>query len=442
MTFIIQSNNTNHLAAESQPFPSCITIQMTCPFMQGSSSAKLSDPSDYEIELACPVLSISDIPAKFLSSSQRDPQNKSLFSQFPIYLKNTLSHPLHIQELRSLRIEDQLLAFADFTKAGNRHFHSEEFEKSIECYEHSYSIFRYLSVKACSSQKLAPEDVRVVTVDCKEPAEARLRNSAMVRVLSNLAQAFVRLRYYHEAMLAVNEALEIAPEEPQLLATRARIRLCNVKDQMIDSALADIENAAGISKGFQKLVQKFHEARGAREKIVEDVIGKIAGFYSELNWEYSSEVSGEKELEHIILGEMEKKYYEMIQFYLESGKMESLARIREEMKNLQMVLYKIDLAFGLDGEDERFGKAVMEKSGKNEIIKINPLALDIAKRTCITFLFSEGKFNNQMLAYCIEKCSAEEREKNVRKNESSWLDCVSIPILLLILSILLAFTLS
>ena len=404
-----------------------------------SSKIKSSDPDDFDIEVSYPVMYVSQLPEKILPLKFHDKQNQLILNKYPVYLKNTLYQPLHIKKLRSLDSMEKLIPFDDFKKQGNISFYKEEYEKAIEYYEHCYGIYKYLDVKL-TDQLIKQEDIQIITANGKNPEEMLLINSAIVTILNNLACSYVKLRNFEDAMSSISEALIIKPKDPNLLSKRAKIRLCNLKDENFKEALADIDKAIVINKNYEKLKEKYTEITDFRTKLTDEIVLEIADSYTKCSFDINSEISQEKEFEHKIVKKMEEKYYEMISFYMENNKPANLARIREEMKVLQLTLYKMEFAFNLSLSNELLKKSIQEKYVNQ--VAINPSVLDTVKRTYISIIFTEGKFNEQLLGYCMEKCTEEEKlkNKNLRMDNKSYFTCFNMCIVILIIGMIMAFS--
>lgn len=384
---------------------------MSCPFMSSNPQKTDFDPDDFDIQLGCPITFISQVPDKYIHPKLSEKSNQLHLLKYPIYLKNTLFHPLQLKKIRNLEIIEKLMPFNDFKKEGNKNFHHEELDKAIDCYEHSYGIYKYLEIKN-SDQQFNPNDINVVVSEPKNAEELNFRNSALACVLNNLAITFAKLHCFDEALMAVTEALEYRPLDPGLLVKRAKIKLSNLNHTNLEDAYKDIQNAVKINPKYTFMLNKYTEVVNNRNNIKKEIIEDIAKSYSKFDWDYSIEITKEKELEHKIIEKMEIKYYEMIEFYLENNKFGNLIRIREEMKTLLIILYKMNFIFDLNPEDPVVLNAISNKIENELDKKINTSAFDAIKRTHISLVFNEGKFNEQLLSYCMEKCSEEERIKS------------------------------
>lgn len=407
---------------------------MSCPFVHSDLQASGADPNEFEIEVNCPMNYVTDLSEKYLHPSLSEKENQNLLSKFPVYLKNTLSHPIQIQKLRKINPIEKIVPFMDFQREGSKFYHKEEFEKAIECYEHCYGMYKYLEIIP-SGHYLSESDIHVIVSETKTSEELKIRDSAIITILYRLILAFVKLRYFSEAMAATNEGLEIDPDHAGLKVARAKIRLCNIRDNRMDLALEDIEKAISLKKGYEKVLIQYKETLNYREKIFEDIILRIAKSYFKLNWGCNSEVSVHKEIEHVILERMEGKYYDMIGFYLVNGKFGNLARVRDEMRRLQMVVFKMDFAFALEPDNQQLIEAIKSCSDKKEQEIISRPRLDLVKRSCITMLFTEEKFNNQLLSYCMHKCTEEEKVKNHSPKPNFCLSLFSFPCIMIIIAI-------
>lgn len=384
---------------------------MACPFIRNSNQSKVSNPNVLEIDLACACKYIPTLPNQYVS------QNNLL--GYPVYLRNTVFHTSHMQKIRTLGVEAKLAAFDDFIKEGNKFYHLEDYDRALDCYEHAYGLFKYIEGKGEGNMSLEHYDV--VITEAKIDSEIEIRNKALITVLSNFTHTFVKLRNFKEAGEAVKESLELKPNDPDLLIMQAKIRLCNLSYKNLPKVLKSIKKVVKINQKFEFMLQKYKENLEARNQIIEKIYSKIISSYVKSKWEGGNTVSVEKELEHKIVEKMQEKYYEMIEFYLENNKSSNLNRVREELKELQMVLFKMDLAFSIDGKDEKFLDMLYAKNGSKEVF---PDALDSVKRFYISIAFNERKLNEQMLAYCIEKCSEEEerkKQKTVSKNNWGWI---------------------
>ena len=386
---------------------------MSCPFMGKNSEIKNSDPDDFEIEVACPLRFFCQIPEKYIYNKLGEKASIIPLHNFPIYLRNTLFHPIQIKKLRTLEIIEKLIPFDDFKKEGNKLYHLEEYDKAIECYEHAYSIYKYLELLDSSNST----DVKIILTESVTTEEVSFRNMALITILSNLASAFMKLRSFDQAFAAVTEALEFKPKDPNLLIKKAKIRLSNLKDSKFEEAIKDIESACIFNSKFQFMIEKYHEIVNYRKKITNDLIVHISNSYLKDTCAYDFEINQEKELEHRILQMMEEKYYEIIQFYLENNKYANLAKIREEVKVLQIVLFKMEFIFYFNADNSTFTSLVEEKIGKDK--KINLAVLDTVKRSYISIVFTEGKFNEQLLSFCMEKIRDESHAK-IKTHESFW----------------------
>lgn len=375
---------------------------MACPFMSSKSQVKNTDPEDFEVNISCPVSYTSLMPNRFTFLKP------SLNSHnLPPYLCNTLAHPLQLKKLRSMGIMEKLAPFDDFKKEGNRLYHIEDYEKALDCYEHAYGIYKYLETK----NKDNYEDVEVIISQGKNKEENTYRDFALISVLKTISLSFAHLRNFSEAYEAISEALELKPCDPKLLVLRAKFVLSNLKEQNLQGALNDIEKAIENDQSYSNFKTMFEEITSQRKKIHEEILADLANSYAKCHWGYELELNNEKELEHKIIEKMEEKYYEMIHFYLENNKSGNLVRIREEMKSLQMILYKMDFAYEVDENNQKLLAMIKEKTQEEKEEKINVAALEAVKRTYVSLIFNEGKFNEQLLAYCMEKCTEEEKRK-------------------------------
>ncbi|OMJ78413.1 hypothetical protein SteCoe_21786 [Stentor coeruleus] len=353
----------------------------------------------------------------------------------PVYLCNTLAHPLQLKKLRSMGIMEKLAPFDDFKKEANRLYHLEDYEKALDCYEHAYGIYKYLETK----NKDNYEDVEIIISQGKNKEENSYRDLALISVLKAMSLSFGHLRNYSEACEAISEALELKPSDPKLLVLRSKFILSNLKEQNIQLALNDIEKAIENDQSYSNLQIKFQEIICQRKKMHEEILADLASSYTKCHWGYELEFNNEKELEHKIIEKMEEKYYEMIHFYLENNKSGNLVRIREEMKSLQMILYKMDFAYEVDENNPGLLAMIKEKSQNEEEGKINVAALEAVKRTYVSLIFNEGKFNEQLLAYCMEKCTEEEKRKQKMqdsKEKGTW-TYMKASILVLVVAIVL-----
>jgi hypothetical protein len=163
-----------------------------------------------------------------------------------------------------------------------------------------------------------------------------------------------------------------------------------------------------------------YQNTAAREEITGKIYKSIAASYVKNDWDLEFEISSEKELEHRIIEEMQEKYYEMIEFYMENNKSANLSKIREELQQLQMILFKMDFTFAVDDKDVKLLSEIKEAGGKADKIVI-PM-LDSVKRVHVSLCFNEGKFNQQLLSFCMEKCSESEKKKQKvqTKKTSGW----------------------
>ena len=80
----------------------------------------------------------------------------------------------------------------------------------------------------------------------------------------------------------------------------------------------------------------------------------------------------------------------------------------------------MDFAFAIDSKNSRLINEIKSLTGKSD--SIIPSLLDAVKRVCISLLFNEGKFNEQLLSFCMEKCTQDERKKQkiTIKKSNAW----------------------
>lgn len=382
---------------------------MACPFIRNPSQTKTSNPNELEIELVCPCKYTSTLPNQYLSQNN--------LQGYPVYLRNTVFHTGHMQKIRILGIDIKLAAYDDFIKEGNKFYHLEDYDRALDCYEHAYGLFKYIEGKGEGGSILDHYDI--VFTEGKNELEIDLRNKALTTVLGNFVHTFVKLRNFKEAGEAVKESLELKPNDPDLLIIQAKIRLCNLSYRNLPKVLKSIKKVVKINKKYEFMLQKYKENLENRNKLIEKIYQKIIRSYVKSKWEEENTVSAEKELEHRIIEKMQEKYYEMIEFYLQNNKSGNLIRIREELKGVQLILFKMNLAFSIDGKDEKFLEILNSQSGKREVAGT---VLDMVKRVYISMRFKERKLNEQLLTYCMGKCSEEERKKHKGnyKNNGSW----------------------
>ena len=376
---------------------------MSCPF---DRKPTVKDPEDDFIDISPPSRYTSTIPLRFLHISP---------TEYPVYLLNTTNHSDHMRKIRTLSLGCKLSTYDEFKSEGNKFYQLEDYDRALECYEHAYGLFKYLEIKDDN-----PTDRFDIIFPEGTPEENELRNKAVVQILSNLAYCFIKLRNFDEACEAVKEALEIKPNDPMLISIQIKIKLANVRYDNMKKILKNIKKISKIDKKYEVLVEKFNSVCAIRDEIIDKIYKIVASSYVKHEVDFFSEYGNEKELEHRIVEKMQEKYYQIIEFYIENSKTGNLPRIREELKAVQMILYKMDFAFAIDSKNSRLINEIKSLTGKSD--SIIPSLLDAVKRVCISLLFNEGKFNEQLLSFCMEKCTQDERKKQkiTIKKSNAW----------------------
>lgn len=395
---------------------------MACPFLakQGGSNENNKDPDEflyeegYEIPQTSPFQNLIDHckPAEMADRRQK-------FEKYSLYLKNTLFQPDHLKKLRKLEFMEKLVALDDFKKAGNKHYHAKEYEKALECYEFAYGIYKYLEFKTEEDSKLkviTDDAIILVSPQPREPNEVKITKAAMVTILLNISSAMIPLKHYDEAIDALSEAIDYDPDNTHLYSKRCQTRLYNLgsSEDDLNLALLDAKRVAE-AQSLNELVDKC-EGR-LREFISEEtaIINEITISLSKHGVGESDEITEEIEFEQKVVNKMIEKYTEMLKFYQETNKYHQRIRIRKEMSDVQPIYYKMNRILHLNTQNLRFYQA-LKNAGLDPTDKKVQSSVESIKRFKISMSFTGGKFNDQLLNFCIDKCSEEERLK--RKSQA------------------------
>ncbi|CAG9327692.1 unnamed protein product [Blepharisma stoltei] len=399
-------------------------FNMACPFLakQGKSTENCQDPDEFLFEDGYPITQTSPFQNLIDYCKPADLiDNRKQFIQYPLYLKNTLFQPDHSKNLRRCEFMEKLIALDDFKKAGNKLYHTKEYEKALECYEKGYGAFKYLEFKTEEGLKfktIIDNAINLVAPQPKEINEDKITKAAMVTILLDLSAAMIPLRHYNEAVYALSEALEYDPDNASLYAKRSQARFHNLAsdDNELNLALEDAKTAAHLSEKFSNLIEKVEAKIRERKSEELNLVKEILTSLSRHGVGETEEVSDEMEFEQKVINRMMQKYEEMLKFYQEGNKYHQRINIRKELAEVQPIYYKMNKISRLTVENPVLGNALKE-AGFDVNDKKVIAAVESIKRFKISMAFSGGKFNDQLLNFCIEKCSEEDRAKRAAKLE-------------------------
>ena len=376
---------------------------MSCPF----HSSNPSDPEEVQLDYSYSIKAISPFQESIDYCELPELHKKRIiFNSYPIYLKNTLFHASHTKQLRTLELRQRLVYFNEFKRQGNIHFHSEEFERAQECYEHAYGLLKYL--KFLEVHKTITDDI--ISLSSFKPRcshEAQTYSECLKQILSNMSKALIKTKNLEEA----RKALEEAGEDPSAVLVFDLGTESETLEQL-------------VSEDAKKRLTKI---RDQEKKLVSEII-------SWLEENPSEPVSKELEFEYVVTIKMMQKYYEILKYYYSMHNYTQVQRVKDDMDGILEMYHKMKFYQNLNSGHYLIQEALMQAG----IFFNFEFSLEAFKRFKISSAFNEAKYNDKLLDFCIEKCSEEKKTHKPAEEESSKsLGCTGV--LLGVLSMLILY---
>lgn len=297
--------------------------------------------------------------------------------------------------------------------------------------------------------------------DAKEQNEVDMRISMLVNIYLALGCAYLKLSHYSAAITAIDDGLKLNNMTSQLYFRRSQARAYNKSSTLEDlkKAKEDIEKAIEV-KHYEKLFQqepgilKILNVHNAAEIYVEHahfveklIKEKKDGIKSEVRFffnrikeidtleenmlkdgriPYDDEADDavdikDNNLEEVdIIREMATKYFNIIDFYLETQKKDQVSIARKEVQVVLEAYTKMKLYMALDFKNYQSDPLIMEILKEVDIDMTKPKVqrrlekLRIAK---IKEIFEKGQFNWEVFQYAVKDYYKKKEEEEKRKKE-------------------------
>lgn len=203
------------------------------------------------------------------------------FRSYPRHMKLSLFHnDEKITKLRTKEFPLIYFVYDEVKDKGNKLYKKKKFREAIDYYIYAYSMLKWIEFVDPKKQKefiATPTLEPILDSDIKEckaymddvEVQEDSYKASVVFVVMCLANAYMELRHYSEAVKCFDECLEIAQDRvPDLYFRRSQARACNRCSSDSDLALAkaDIEKAISL-KGSESI---YHEHNEKLKKIIED----------------------------------------------------------------------------------------------------------------------------------------------------------------------------
>jgi len=260
-------------------------IQSGCPFMPSENK---KPPALAHLEPSFEIPYISTLRHLFsfrgiLSKGKSNPDSKSNFESYPIFLKHTLFHNEEkFEKIRKLEVAHRFFVYDKFREQGNKKYNRNKSEEALSLYEHALSCFKWLEIKKDEKKEndeeskeedplasLKPMNRALASIlsddnvelhdgeELKDSNEVDMRMSMLINIYLALACAYLKLNHYSAAILAIEEGLKLNPANSQLYFRRSQARVYNKSATLEDllKAKEDIEKAIEV-KHYEKLFQQ------------------------------------------------------------------------------------------------------------------------------------------------------------------------------------------
>jgi hypothetical protein len=267
--------------------------------------------------------------------------------------------------------------FEELRQKANKFYRKAQFRPFIFNYYFAYACFRWLSFKdedrnkvgiinSQSLQAILDEDIELKRCKTDEsiPLEEATWRGALVTILKALSFSYMHLRHYGEAIICLNEAIEISNSKTaELYLRRSQARMYNKSASLDDLqiALDDIHRAKMIDpeeKRFDdhlKILNDYiEEKKSNEEELWIRLLSSINYAFNKIkeknlnvdDYVYPNYEGTETHME--TLEDMKSKYHYAIKFHTECNNAKQVQIAYREFDNFMDIYSKFKWYFALD----------------------------------------------------------------------------------------------